>query len=359
MKAVDPLMAYEETGEIKVDNTIVLRSSKESAKIVARVWSEGRSRDATKVKPVDLARFIAAWWWVGFLTFPRIVWEARKLFFRRQLHVWYRPEVAETSIGRNYTSDEADLEPFFRAFLQDAVGHAEKPLRVVYEAAHTEGEEIVMYSQGFTYEEDQTKTMSILIRSPAFYSRFVHYAHAREVFDRESLATDEKNRTLTITNPESLPVFFEGMQKSIHKRRPGHQSFLQQLRWSLLRRLRCPPAMASYPESPGYSISDIRSFGDAEIDQTVKIQSHDVAAYQRIVIKLFLASKFALGLPFLISTVDLMLRALSILATLHYCHHTTAIDILRPRGLNRNDIGCTAVMLLFANLLHFWSFIKG
>ena len=40
------------------------------------------------------------------MTFPRILREAGKLFWRRGLHVWYRPEVLESSIGRNETEDE-------------------------------------------------------------------------------------------------------------------------------------------------------------------------------------------------------------------------------------------------------------
>ena len=43
LRSKDPLAAHEETGEIIIDNTIVLRSSKESAKIVARIRSEGKT----------------------------------------------------------------------------------------------------------------------------------------------------------------------------------------------------------------------------------------------------------------------------------------------------------------------------
>lgn len=359
IRAVDPLAAYEETGKVRIDNTIVLRSTKESAKIVARVYSEGQSRDATSIRTSELIRFVVSWWWVGFLTFPRIVWEARKLFFKRKLHVWYRPEVAVSSIGRNYTSDETVLETHFRDFLQDAVAHAEKPLRVIYEPAHAESEEVVMYSRGFTYEEDQTKTMAIRITSPAFYSRFVHYAHAREAFDRECLATDEKNRTLTITNPQSLAVLFDSLQKSAQESAPRKQSPLKKLRWSLLRWLRRPPPAASYPDTPGYSVSDIRSFGSAEIDSFVQMQSTEAGTYQRIVIKIFLASRFAVGLPVLISGLDLLLRGCLVLATLHYSHHATAVDIFRPRRIESQDLRNTAIVFLLAHIVHIWSFIKG
>ena len=205
IRTVDPLAAYQETGRVQIDNTIVLRSSKESPKLVARVFSEGLPQEADTISSMNLARFVLSWWWVGLVTFPRIVWEAQKLFFRRKLHVWYRPEVVETSIGRNYNEDEVNLEQFFHGFLQHTVQHIRTPFRLVYQPAHAEGGDVVFFSPGFTYEEDHGRTITIQILSPAFYSRFVHYAHAKEAFDREYLATEEKNRTLVIKNPSLLP----------------------------------------------------------------------------------------------------------------------------------------------------------
>ena len=253
LRAMDPLAAYEESGHVCIDNTIVLRSSKESAKIVARVKSEGKPREATKIESLELYRFIAAWWWVGLATFPRIVWEAQKLLFRRKLHVWYRPETAQGSIGRSYTDDEVVLEEVFRAFLTDAVENTDKPLRVIYEPAHSEGGEIVLYSPSFTYEEDHKSTLTIQVLSPAFYSRFIHYAHAKEAFDRECLATDDKNRTVSIEGAQSLPALLSALQDVAQEEKKTktktQTSVPDRIRWSVLKRLRCPPAAASYPSN--------------------------------------------------------------------------------------------------------------
>lgn len=92
--------------EGKIDNTITLNSSKAHAKLIARIFSTQPSIDPTSLGYWARLRFIASWWWVGFVTFPRIVKEAGKLFFRRKLHVWYRPEVLKESIGRRATNDE-------------------------------------------------------------------------------------------------------------------------------------------------------------------------------------------------------------------------------------------------------------
>lgn len=89
-----------------INNTITLTSSKDHAKLVARVFSTQSSLDPSTLGLIDEIKLIAGWWWVGFVTFPRILREAAKLFFRRKLHVWYRPEVHQGSIGRRETRDE-------------------------------------------------------------------------------------------------------------------------------------------------------------------------------------------------------------------------------------------------------------
>ena len=108
LSAVDPFFPYLSSGAgaALVNNVITLSSSKQHPKLIARVFSSSESIDPYKLKGWGTFKFIAAWWWVGFVTFPRIVREAGKLFFRRKLHVWYRPEVLKDSIGRSETEDE-------------------------------------------------------------------------------------------------------------------------------------------------------------------------------------------------------------------------------------------------------------
>ena len=89
-----------------IDNTITLSSSKSHSKLVARIFSTGQSIDPSRMSLLSKVRFFASWWWVGFITYPRIVKEAGKLFFRKKLHVWFRPEVLKDSIGRTETDRE-------------------------------------------------------------------------------------------------------------------------------------------------------------------------------------------------------------------------------------------------------------
>lgn len=100
------LSAYDLLSQGEVNNTITLSSSKGHPKLVAKVFSTGASIDPSRMGTMATSRLVVAWCWVGFVTFPRIVREAAKLFFRRKLHVWYRPEVLRESIGRRESREE-------------------------------------------------------------------------------------------------------------------------------------------------------------------------------------------------------------------------------------------------------------
>ncbi|KAI7343982.1 DUF1365-domain-containing protein [Hortaea werneckii] len=366
LRAVDPLAAYEETGQMRIDTTIVLRSSDEHPKIVARIYSDGKPKDPATISSWEAAKFIAAWCWVGFATFPRIVKEATMLFFRRKLHVWYRPEVAATSLGRSYTEEERVLEAFFRAFISNAVNEASKPLRVVYEPAHHDDAEIVLYSPGFTFEEDRKRTLIIKVTSPAFYSRFVHHPTAKSAFDHECLATDEKNRTAFLEQPELLPTLLNAIEEySTAAQQPwGIINPLKEAKWALLNSLRCPPTATSYPEpSAPESQRPSKPNGKgkpSELDSFVKTSCEDQNIYWRTTIKLFLAERLALGIPALLTLLDsVLLRAPMLIVAMHFCHHVDVFDIFRPRALEWEDLGTVAGMLGWANGVHVWSWVKG
>ncbi len=105
LKALDPF-PYADNGHPTVDNVITLTSNKDHVKLVARLYSTGKAMDPKTLGFLGTIRFVLSWWWVGLFTFPRILKEAFKLFFKRSLHVWFRPEVLSSSIGRLPTTTE-------------------------------------------------------------------------------------------------------------------------------------------------------------------------------------------------------------------------------------------------------------
>lgn len=94
------------SGKGSINNLVELHSSENHVKIVAKIFSTTESIDPSSLSLLGRLKFVASWWWVGLVTFPRVVVEAGKLFFRRKLRVWFRPEVLEGSIGRHETRDE-------------------------------------------------------------------------------------------------------------------------------------------------------------------------------------------------------------------------------------------------------------
>ncbi|KAK0300196.1 hypothetical protein LTS16_000893 [Friedmanniomyces endolithicus] len=366
LRATDPLAEYEQTGQVRIDNTIVLCSSKEHPKLVARVFSEGEAKDPSSISVFETARFIVLWCWVGFATLPRIVWQAAKLSLRRKLHVWYRPEVTDASVGRPYTGDEKQLEAFFRAFVAHVVYEASDPLRIVYEPAHSEGYEVVFYSPSFTYEEDHKRTLSLNVLSPAFYSRFVHYTDWDSALDFECRGKDEKNRTARLEGTADLP---EPPSATDNRAQAGSQQqaktksfgLLDQVRWACLRRLRCPPVSSAYAEgtSGELQVPAISHSTPSELDDFVRTHCNDANVYRRITTKLFLAQRLCFGIPALLDIVDYLLRTMLLLASMIYSDHTQRpVDMFRWRQLGTDDLGAVACMLLLANSIHVWSFIK-
>lgn len=94
------------TSPPRIDNTITLKSSKAHGKLVARIFSTSDAINPASLGFGGKAKFLLSWWWVGFVTFPRILREAGRLFWKRRLHVWLRPEVLKGSVGRDGTGVE-------------------------------------------------------------------------------------------------------------------------------------------------------------------------------------------------------------------------------------------------------------
>jgi hypothetical protein len=155
--------------------------------------------------------------------------------------------------------------------------------------------------------------IEIRVLTPAFYSRLMHYTYTSEAFDRECIFTDERNRTLWICRPQLLALLIsersslgEDMEMP-----PVRRSYLDELRWMLLKRLRCAPPDPAYSVTPQSSgVNDIRPRPYSELDNFVRsfFGKEHAGEYRRIVTKLFLAQRFCFGFPEIVGLVDLILR---------------------------------------------------
>ena len=332
LTAADPVASLR-SGSKPLDNLIVLNSSKAHAKLVARVFSEGDAIDPTGLSSLQTAKLLKSWFWVGFMTFPRIIAQAYNLYFKRKLHVWFRPEVLASSIGREHTYSEGTLEAFFRGYIASLVDNASQPLRLTYIPPGSLGSSVTMTSKHDDAAEQKTLTLQVL--SPAFYTRFPHYCHVSEALDREGLHADPKNRTISISNAENLPLLLSVTKTTTTH--PAHTIF-SRFRWGLLRKLRSPAPAVAYPETKTgdeYTIKDIRTLPPSPLDNFVLFFSNDTQStyhemitnqlsstnaqwyrkstnlseiYRRTVTKVFIADNYFLGFEGVADLLDLLLR---------------------------------------------------
>ncbi|KAI1802161.1 hypothetical protein F4811DRAFT_563440 [Daldinia bambusicola] len=296
LTAHDPLFPNMEGQEL-INNTINLISSKNQTKLVARIFSEGDAIDPSKMTLYQKFKFLASWWWVGFVTFPRIVKEAAILFFQRQLHVWYRPEPLKTSIGRHANKVEAQLEPLFRRYLRYLVDQSPESLAVQYVPCGIPDVSIeTMVSMRAKEEPVGSEKLEFKILTPAFYSRFVYYAHDFEAIFCEL----SESNTIWVSNPKLLPKLFVKKQPP-----PLFQtaSYLDYGCFMAIKELRQRPERIERPLTSSQANSttqpqkDIRGFRLSSMDGYVLSHEDDKSRqmYRNSVLALFLADRIALG----------------------------------------------------------------
>jgi hypothetical protein len=210
-----------------------------------------------------------------------------------------------------------ELYEAFKGYLTSLVHQSEISSHITL---HTAIPDEPVYTILTTYRpDDETprRDLEIKVLTPSFYSRFMHYAYTSEAFDRECIFTHEKNRTLWISRPELLPLLINkpsssnGLQWSVVER-----GYLEELRWTVLKTLRCAPALpahdASTPSKSGTATEDVRSLPYSELDQYVRSLHGRAWAgqYRKTVTKLFLTERFGLGFAEVIGLLDLALRFL-------------------------------------------------
>ncbi|MCJ1308701.1 hypothetical protein MMC25_002355 [Agyrium rufum] len=257
--AHDPFVPPGKDRKESVNNTITLSSSKGHPKLIARVFSAKPSKDPSMMSRWSRFYFVLSWWWVGFATFPRIATEAAKLFFKRKLHVWYRPEVSKDSIGRAETVREALLEQYFRQFLKGHVENSPLQLRLRYTACGRRCQREELFAPDLStwnrpvrprLEEsaactDLSKTViELKVLTPLFYSRLARATSMHTLYRQELLDRDERDRSLWCNEIDLLLRLFPPEDSQLNTASLGPKDWLH---WNALRKLRKPPTISIPP----------------------------------------------------------------------------------------------------------------
>jgi hypothetical protein len=131
---------------------------------------------------------------------------------------------------------------------------------------------------------EDKKQLTFKVLSPAFYTRFVHYAH-----DSEAIFTElSEARTISVTPTGLLPdVFLRKASPPIHSR-----NVIDFICFELIRKLRSRPRSLQPPEST--LRTDIRAFRLSPMDAYVLRQPDDNLrrSYRSTVLKLVMANRY-------------------------------------------------------------------
>ncbi|KAI1499826.1 hypothetical protein F5X99DRAFT_419617 [Biscogniauxia marginata] len=292
--AHDPLYPKME-GRGPINSSINLISSKAHTKLNARIFSEGKAIEPTEMTLLDRAKFLFRWWWVGFVTFPRIVKEAAALFFQRKLHVWYRPEPLKESMGRRADNTERQLELIFRSYLKHLVRQSSASLVVQYipsGIADAPTEEFL----SITAETDRNSAelLEFKVLTPVFYSRFVYYAHDFEAMFCEL----NDNCTIWVSNPTLLPkLVFKKPPPPLHTASYVDYGYFTAIKNLRQRPERIERPLTSSQVAPTHAQKDIRGFRLSSMDGYVLSHEDDKTRrlYRQSVLRLFVADRIALG----------------------------------------------------------------
>ncbi|ATY63339.1 Cyclopropane-fatty-acyl-phospholipid synthase [Cordyceps militaris] len=293
-----------------LDVTITLQSSKGHPKLVARLVNQHDAVDVAAMTALRKLRFVCRYFWIGFATFPRIVKEAAALFFRRRLHVWFRPEPRAQSLGRHATSTERRLEAVFRAYLRHRVEQAPEALRVRYVASGITPADAAEHVFASSTAPAMSSACDVELRvlTPVFYARFVHYAH-----DVEGLFNElTESCTVAVDNPDMLPHIFLKKAPPPLLRASGVLEYAAFKVIQVLRRMpaaiKRPMTSAEWSAAPPCKPVDIREFRISPMDAYVLEHGSDSVkrTYRAAVVRLFLADRFFLGSLELLSAVELL-----------------------------------------------------
>ncbi|TVY46895.1 hypothetical protein LOCC1_G002193 [Lachnellula occidentalis] len=286
-----------------VNTTITLSSSSGKPKLIARLFSTEPAIDPSSMSVLQKLTFLASWWWVGFATFfPRTVFQALILLFKKKLPWAFRPEPRKDTLSRQAVETEVFTEGIFRLYLRYFVHHSPVPMKLSYIPAglvDTSGEVMTSPSVQLV-AEDEVKELELRVLTPLFYSRYVKSPSCLHALILESQLL---NSTISLSNPELVSKFAAAQIKPPTP--PTFSSFWEDLSFSFLRNLRTEAGIIQNYETKCQmenqmiealpEIKDKKRISELERFVLKAGTSTQRLEYIRRVGKLYLADRIALG----------------------------------------------------------------
>ncbi|KAF5559555.1 cyclopropane-fatty-acyl-phospholipid synthase [Fusarium napiforme] len=292
-----------------LDISITLSSSKDQPKLFAKLLSEGKTIDPDRISILGKVGFVLSWFGSVLAILPRFMMQSTILFFKHNLHFWYRPEPLKESIGRPANWIEKILEQVFREYLRYLVQRSTAPVTILYKPGGVaEASEQTFISPSTCGPGDSNCEIKIKVLTPISYSRFVHYAHDSEAIFCEVV----ESCTLWTDKPGQLTrVFLKKGSPPIHA-----SNLLDYVLSQLIKSLRRRPDKIERPltstnrHSSSVKAIDIRGFRISSMDAFVLEQGDEELknAYLRSVVRLFVADRIAVSSVSLLGMMELIGR---------------------------------------------------
>lgn len=188
---------------LPVNTTIGLCSSSGRPKLIARIFSTGPAVDPSTLSLFGKISFLSKWWWVGFLTIPRTLYQAWILFFNKKISWSFRPEPRASTMCRPATTNQIFVKNIFRRYLRYVISSFPGTIQVKYIPAGIHPVETE--TMKFDKSSNEGVEVEIRILTPLFYTRLLHYTSLSEALLGES---QEGNQTVSISNLKLASKFF-------------------------------------------------------------------------------------------------------------------------------------------------------
>lgn len=280
--ATDPF-APKLKGVGKIDCNVVLHSEDGKPKVVARVFSTNDPLVAATASKLTALLFVLRWWWVGLVTNPRILREARRLWVKG-VEVFYRPEVMLGSIGRTDTPEERAIEAQFCTFLKNQAIIQNQPITYISAAGSNFG-----IIQHFSPTVGSNKTgLRIEILTPALYAEIARLGSVERAIKQFASVAEVSARMIHVSDirlcEELLEIAVDGTSES-----GKHLGF------SFLGFCRALKASSSYKDLINHLLADQFGAYLSDLDRFVLQQPSPSWAYVKASIVVLVSDRIAFG----------------------------------------------------------------
>ncbi|KAJ2978006.1 hypothetical protein NUW58_g7633 [Xylaria curta] len=307
--ACDPLFSDIKSPQ-PINSTIDLVFSNGHTNLVTRITSTGEAVDPTQLPFMQKLIVVFRCLWIRLVAFTRISKEVAALVFGQGFDVREYLGLSTEAKSRYANETERGLEAVFRSYLRHLVRQSPLSLSVRYipDGVPYVSDEL-MLSIAAEGKPDTAAHLEFKVLTPAFYPRFVHYAHDFEAMFCEF----NEHRTIWLSEPTLLP-------KLVLKKPPPPlttESYIDYGYFTAIKRLRKLPKKIEWPPASGQtvltqSLRDIRGFRLSSMDGYVLAHEEDKIRYmyRHLVLRLFIADRIAYGNTYVLSLVTLPLRLL-------------------------------------------------